>query len=205
MTWCASTQVSADSICVQAGYNLAEVLMLHDQRNMTAGISMLMDLHYIRDMLPVNGFNLLPPHSSRHGQHSWRICSHSFHIITASYCCLVPRQQRPFSSHACIPELTLGQRHTQPTSAMLKKAANSNMNFNLLLSPSDLVAQPLYLCRNAEGFVGLCNGSATCYMNAVFQQLFMQPAVRDLILSAPEAPQPARRESVFYQLQVRDC
>ena len=50
--------------------------------------------------------------------------------------------------------------------------------------------------------MGLCNGSATCYMNAVFQQLFMQPAVRALILSAPEVPQPARRESVFYHLQV---
>ena len=66
----------------------------------------------------------------------------------------------------------------------------------------DLAAHPRQMCRNAEGFVGLCNGSATCYMNAVFQQLFMQPAVRDLILSAPEVPQPARRESVFYQLQV---
>ena len=30
----------------------------------------------------------------------------------------------------------------------------------------------------------------------------MQPAVRALILSAPEVPQPARRESVFYHLQV---
>ena len=53
--------------------------------------------------------------------------------------------------------------------------------------------------------MGLCNGSATCYMNAVFQQLFMQPAVRALVLSAPEVPQPARRESVFYHLQVGPC
>ena len=67
----ASKRSSADSIRVQAAYNLAEVLMLHDQRNMTAGISMLMDLHYARDMLPVNGFNLLPPHSSRHDLMTW--------------------------------------------------------------------------------------------------------------------------------------
>ena len=50
--------------------------------------------------------------------------------------------------------------------------------------------------------MGLYNGSATCYMNAVFQQLFMQPAVRALILSAPEVPKSARRDSVFYHLQV---
>ena len=58
-------------------------------------------------------------------------------------------------------------------------------------------------CRNAEDFVGLRNGSATCYMNAVFQQLFMQPAVRARILSTPEVPRKEQKESVFYQLQVR--
>ena len=59
-------------------------------------------------------------------------------------------------------------------------------------------------CRNAEGFVGLKNGSATCYMNAVFQQLFMAPGVRTAVLSEPEEPEAARRESVFYQMQVHD-
>ena len=57
--------------------------------------------------------------------------------------------------------------------------------------------------RNVEFFVGLRNGSATCYMNAVFQQLFMQPAVRAQILSTPEVPRKEQKESVFYQLQVR--
>ena len=50
--------------------------------------------------------------------------------------------------------------------------------------------------------MGLRNGSATCYMNAVFQQLFMQPAVRAQVLSAPEVPKEQRKESVFYQFQV---
>ena len=50
--------------------------------------------------------------------------------------------------------------------------------------------------------MGLRNGSATCYMNAVFQQLFMQPAVRAHVLSAPEVARKEQKESIFYQLQV---
>ena len=58
-------------------------------------------------------------------------------------------------------------------------------------------------CRNVEGFVGLKNGSATCYMNAVFQQLFMTPRVRMAILAEPEEPEElSRRDSLFYQIQV---
>ena len=30
------------------------------------------------------------------------------------------------------------------------------------------------------GFVGLQNGGATCYMNSVIQQLYMQPGVREV-------------------------
>lgn len=36
----------------------------------------------------------------------------------------------------------------------------------------------------SNGFVGLKNAGATCYMNAVIQQLFMIPTIRDGILSA---------------------
>lgn len=50
--------------------------------------------------------------------------------------------------------------------------------------------------------MGLKNAGATCYMNAVFQQLFMQPTIRALVLSAKEESQPGRDESAFYQLQV---
>lgn len=34
--------------------------------------------------------------------------------------------------------------------------------------------------RAASGFVGLKNGGATCYMNAVFQQLYMQPGLAEV-------------------------
>ena len=33
------------------------------------------------------------------------------------------------------------------------------------------------------GYVGLKNASATCYMNAVLQQFFMEPGIADYILS----------------------
>lgn len=57
-------------------------------------------------------------------------------------------------------------------------------------------------CRNAGSYVGLRNGGATCYMNSVFQQLFMQPSIRQLILGGPEEAPETRPESVFYQMQV---
>ena len=50
--------------------------------------------------------------------------------------------------------------------------------------------------------MGLRNGGATCYMNAVFQQLFMQPSIRALVLGAQEEPGPLREDSPFFQLQV---
>lgn len=34
--------------------------------------------------------------------------------------------------------------------------------------------------RSSSGFVGLRNGGATCYMNAVFQQLYMQPGLPEV-------------------------
>lgn len=35
-------------------------------------------------------------------------------------------------------------------------------------------------------YAGLRNGGATCYMNSVFQQLFMQPGIRARILGSAE-------------------
>lgn len=58
------------------------------------------------------------------------------------------------------------------------------------------------MSRQQSGFVGLKNGGATSYMNAVFQQLFMQPSIRALVLGAKEVPPPERRDSIFFQFQV---
>ncbi|OCT84877.1 ubiquitin carboxyl-terminal hydrolase 24 [Xenopus laevis] len=54
--------------------------------------------------------------------------------------------------------------------------------------------------RSNSGFVGLKNGGATCYMNAVFQQLYMQPGLPEALLSM-EGDTDNPDESVFYQVQ----
>lgn len=52
-----------------------------------------------------------------------------------------------------------------------------------------------------NSFVGLKNGGATCYMNSVFQQLFMQPSIRKMLLAVPESSDD-QTDNVFYQMQV---
>ena len=64
---------------------------------------------------------------------------------------------------------------------------------------------PMFVCRSPlSKFVGLKNGGATCYMNAVFQQLFMQPSIRKMLLSVP-ACSGDQTENVFFQMQVIRC
>ena len=50
--------------------------------------------------------------------------------------------------------------------------------------------------------MGIKNGGATCYMNSLFQQLYMQPSIRQAMLSGPEVEPEEQPDSVFYQLQV---
>ncbi|KAL7985042.1 hypothetical protein Chor_003612 [Crotalus horridus] len=54
--------------------------------------------------------------------------------------------------------------------------------------------------RSISGFVGLKNGGATCYMNAVFQQLYMQPGLPEALLSIDDNMDNPD-DNVFYQVQ----
>jgi hypothetical protein len=55
--------------------------------------------------------------------------------------------------------------------------------------------------REPGQYMGLRNGGATCYMNAVVQQLFMQPRIRQLVLAAEAVPPEEAADNVFAQLQ----
>jgi ubiquitin C-terminal hydrolase len=61
---------------------------------------------------------------------------------------------------------------------------------------------PASLPRPDRGYVGLANGGATCYMNSVFQQLFMQPDIRRGVLEASDAAEGNPSDSVLCQLQT---
>lgn len=61
--------------------------------------------------------------------------------------------------------------------------------------------EPLPSLRAPGALSGLQNGGATCYMNATFQQLFMQPTVRQLVLSSPGVHPEDQADSVFHQFQ----
>lgn len=61
---------------------------------------------------------------------------------------------------------------------------------------------PSYGRKAVGGYVGLKNAGATCYMNSVFQQLFMQPDVRRSVLACTECDDLEKPGSVFFQLQA---
>ena len=56
--------------------------------------------------------------------------------------------------------------------------------------------------RSLEGYCGLLNGGATCYMNATFQQLYMMPRLRRLLLTAPVEESPEKSSPVFEALRA---
>ena len=45
-----------------------------------------------------------------------------------------------------------------------------------------LQVRPLVDGRSRCGYVGLKNAGATCYMNSVLQQLYMQPGIKEAVL-----------------------
>uniref|UniRef100_A0A7M5XH66 ubiquitinyl hydrolase 1 n=1 Tax=Clytia hemisphaerica TaxID=252671 RepID=A0A7M5XH66_9CNID len=60
--------------------------------------------------------------------------------------------------------------------------------------------QPAISARPANGFVGLSNAGATCYMNSILQQLYMQPGIREALLKV-EDQQSTTKDTILSQVQ----
>ena len=63
---------------------------------------------------------------------------------------------------------------------------------------------PINSPRPPGGYVGLKNAGATCYMNSVFQQLYMMKPLRNAVLSVTSTAvtEDEQKDSVFYQFQM---
>ena len=69
-------------------------------------------------------------------------------------------------------------------------------------SAKDWHYSPAQLEKSTSGFVGLANLGATCYLNSLMQQFFMNPKFRRGFLSLPPPNEPEdENENFFYQLQ----
>lgn len=56
--------------------------------------------------------------------------------------------------------------------------------------------------KSSTGYVGIKNLGCICYMNSLFQQLFMIKSLRNDILSVGEDKKQDKDENMFYQLQL---
>jgi ubiquitin carboxyl-terminal hydrolase 9/24 len=52
--------------------------------------------------------------------------------------------------------------------------------------------------KSSTGYVGIKNLGCICYMNSLFQQLFMIKSLRNDILSVPEDKKQDKDENMFY-------
>nr|CDS22949.1 ubiquitin carboxyl terminal hydrolase 24 [Echinococcus granulosus] len=110
--------------------------------------------------------------------------------------------------HQRLPEEQLHTNHSPNSSMSLPTLSNLGGSGGLTFEAEANVGattsimwdyHPSLLGRAACNFAGLRNGGATCYMNAVLQQLFMQPGVAEAILDVPTSK--LDENSLLYQTQ----
>jgi ubiquitin carboxyl-terminal hydrolase 9/24 len=56
--------------------------------------------------------------------------------------------------------------------------------------------------KSSTGYVGLKNLGCICYMNSLFQQIFMINSLRNDILSVRDNSNDSKEENMLYQLQL---
>jgi ubiquitin carboxyl-terminal hydrolase 9/24 len=110
------------------------------------------------------------------------ICSDEYTRI-AAYKLLVELSRDCLINYQLISKQLINFHHSQNPASM-----SSDWNYIPLVTP-----------RAECGYAGLKNGGATCYMNAILQQLYMMPGVPEYLLSIDSDDHD--KISVFYQLQ----
>ncbi|CAM1321691.1 USP24 (predicted) [Pycnogonum litorale] len=95
--------------------------------------------------------------------------------------------------------LELAKLNVENLTLIVSRLIKMHHYFNLELS-NEFEYEPAVVGHSESGLVGLKNAGATCYMNSVMQQLYMQPRVREAILSVDTEERD--EENVFYQFQV---
>ena len=85
----------------------------------------------------------------------------------------------------------ISRLHLQPICDYLKKSDGVDENFD---------AAPLTVPKRFQGCAGLKNAGATCYMNAVIQQLYMQPVLRNCLLRV-KIPASENHENILFHTQ----
>jgi len=92
-----------------------------------------------------------------------------------------------------------------PSASNMDEALTVLYDIHFQQGPITITKQDIQMMdnlRQPNQYIGLRNGGATCYMNAVLQQLFMQPRIRELVLGAPLVEAAEQPDSMFHQLQV---
>lgn len=112
---------------------------------------------------------------------------------------LAPRCASPSARRAAFGLVTELMRDSL---GVLTDGAEWLQTMMAVAAPRGFDAAPPRAVRRPGEFAGLRNAGATCYMNSVFQQLFMQPRIRALVLGAPAPPADELPDSVFGQLQA---
>ncbi|KAG9286507.1 hypothetical protein G9A89_014673 [Geosiphon pyriformis] len=130
------------------------------------------------------------------------------------YDCLFEIPTMEFSGSSLVPpKCKLSESRTAAMELLIELVKDCPENFvhltDLLLKQLDRGDQlndnwnycPQSCTKASSGYVGLQNLGATCYVNSIVQQFFMNPSFRNGIFSAPVRDE-NKDESLLYQLQV---